>query len=276
MPIGGGGMSPLSQTSDFYMESFANHQEQLLAMQRQQQEELLKRTDLESSFDLDHSFSSQPTSRFTLDSASARFAASAVCTSTKDLLPTGSDNSMTKPLGEPAIKQEVDISTPRSSLPASASSIASVLGIATSHTPNVSTAQVSSSYGASVPSGGSIQKRPQNNGFASSSTVTTVTNCATSSSTVLGHTSLASALAATPVSSSHASGSSLAAFSLSNGPVIDSKLPSILCICTSRCFLMLEKMCEVYIFEKMIYNCRMIVGGIFQYDVQTWAPLNVS
>ena len=203
------------------MESFANHQEQLLAMQRQQQEQLLKHTDLESSFDLDHSFSSQPTSRFTLDSASAQFAASAVCTSTKDLIQPSDEIPMTKPfLTEQSIKQEVNVSTSRSSHTASASSIASVLGMATP-TQNVSTAQTAS-YGASIPSGGSIQKKPQNNGFIPHSSATTVTNCATSSSAALGHTSLVSALAATSVSS-HASGTTLPTFSLSNGPVIDSK-----------------------------------------------------
>lgn len=223
MPIGGGSCwSPVSQTSDFYMESFANHREQLLAMQRQQQEQLLKHTDLESSFDLDHSFSSQPTSRFTLDSASAQFAASAVCTSTKDLMQPSDEMPMTKPfLTEQSIKQEVNVSTSRSSHTASASSIASVLGMTTPPTQNVSTAQIAS-YGASISSGGSIQKKPQNNGFIPHSSATTVTNCATSSSAALGHTSLASALAATSVSS-HASGTTLPTFSLSNGPVIDSK-----------------------------------------------------
>ena len=74
-------------STEFNAESFHNHQEQLLAMQRQQLELLMKAdTDLDGSFDLDHSFSSQPTSRFTLDSASARFAASAVCTSAQELI----------------------------------------------------------------------------------------------------------------------------------------------------------------------------------------------
>ena len=96
-----------------------------------------------------------------------------------------------------------------------------MLGITTPQTQNVSTAQVAS-YGASIPSGGSIQKKPQNNGFIAHSSATTVTNCATSSSTALGNTSLASALAASSVSS-HVSGSTLPAMPLSNGPVIDSK-----------------------------------------------------
>ena len=211
------------------MESFANHQEQLLAMQRQQQEQLLKHTDLESSFDLDHSFSSQPTSRFTLDSASARFAASALCTYTKDLTQQNSESSMTKPsVIEQPIKQEIDSSSTRASLPTPASSIASVLGI-TPQTQNVSTARNVSSHGASVPSGGSIQKKPQNNGFISHSSTTAITNCATSTSAALGHTSLVSALAGTTVS--HGSGS-LPSFSLSNGPVIDSKFNWItLCVC---------------------------------------------
>ena len=109
MPLGGGScLSPLSQTSDFYMESFANHQEQLLAMQRAQEEQLMKNTDLDRSFGPDPDcFSSQPTSRFTVDSDSARFAASAVCTSTKDLIQPSDQSPMTKPLlSEQSIKQE--------------------------------------------------------------------------------------------------------------------------------------------------------------------------
>lgn len=53
-------------------------------MQRDQQEQMLRQetSGLENSFNtLDHSFSSQPTSRFTLDSEKARFAASAVINS---------------------------------------------------------------------------------------------------------------------------------------------------------------------------------------------------
>lgn len=63
------------------MESFQSHQEQLLQMTRAQQEQLLKQdtSDLNNSCNgLEHSFSSQPTSRFTLDSDSAKFAVSAV------------------------------------------------------------------------------------------------------------------------------------------------------------------------------------------------------
>lgn len=72
-------------------------------MQQQQQEQLLKQeTDLalDPSFDLEHSFSSQPTSRFTLDSASAQFAASALCNSAQELaqqvgltIPSGANSS---------------------------------------------------------------------------------------------------------------------------------------------------------------------------------------
>lgn len=68
------------------MDHFTSHQEQLLQMQREQQEQLLRHQtcDLDSSFStLEHSFSSQPTSRFTLDTASAKFAVSAVINSTQ-------------------------------------------------------------------------------------------------------------------------------------------------------------------------------------------------
>ncbi|CAH1774556.1 unnamed protein product [Owenia fusiformis] len=71
--------------TEFNIESFHDHQEQLIEMQRQQQEQLLKQTDLDSSFSLEHSFSSQPTSKFTLDSATAQFAASAVVSTTQSL-----------------------------------------------------------------------------------------------------------------------------------------------------------------------------------------------
>lgn len=67
--------------TEFNMESFQSHQEQLLQMTRAQQEQLLKHdnSDLNNSCNgLEHSFSSQPTSRFTLDSDSAKFAVSAV------------------------------------------------------------------------------------------------------------------------------------------------------------------------------------------------------
>lgn len=67
--------------TEFNMESFQSHQEQLLQMTRAQQEQLLKQdtSDLNNSCNgLEHSFSSQPTSRFTLDSDSAKFAVSAV------------------------------------------------------------------------------------------------------------------------------------------------------------------------------------------------------
>lgn len=68
------------------MESFQSHREQLLQMQREQQEQLLRQqtSDLDTSFNgLEHSFSSQPTSRFTLDTASAKFAVSAVMNSSQ-------------------------------------------------------------------------------------------------------------------------------------------------------------------------------------------------
>ncbi|KAL4229035.1 Glycosyltransferase 64 protein C4 [Mactra antiquata] len=75
-----------SQDSEFNMDHFTSHQEQLLQMQREQQEQLLRHqtSDLNTSYtSLEHSFSSQPTSRFTLDTASAKFAVSAVINSTQ-------------------------------------------------------------------------------------------------------------------------------------------------------------------------------------------------
>ncbi|XP_045207305.1 enhancer of polycomb homolog 1-like [Mercenaria mercenaria] len=75
-----------SQDSEFNMDHFTSHQEQLLQMQREQQEQLLRHQtcDLDTSYPtLEHSFSSQPTSRFTLDTASAKFAVSAVINSTQ-------------------------------------------------------------------------------------------------------------------------------------------------------------------------------------------------
>jgi len=76
---------------EFNVESFESHREQLLQMLRAQQEESLREeTDVapggSTALNLKHSFSSQPTSRFTLDSASAQFAASAVCNSTQELI----------------------------------------------------------------------------------------------------------------------------------------------------------------------------------------------
>lgn len=72
---------------EFNLESFQSHREQLLKMQRDQEEQLLKQTtcDFESAgcSGLDQSFSSQPTSRFMLDSASAKFAVSAVMNTTQ-------------------------------------------------------------------------------------------------------------------------------------------------------------------------------------------------
>lgn len=77
---------PSSQDSEFNMDHFTSHKEQLLQMQREQQEQLLRHQtcDLDNSYPtLEHSFSSQPTSRFTLDTASAKFAVSAVINSTQ-------------------------------------------------------------------------------------------------------------------------------------------------------------------------------------------------
>ena len=78
---------------EFNVDSFESHREQLLQMQRAQQEQLLREeTDVAipggsgSMLNLKHSLSSQPTSRFTLDSARAQFAASAVCNSAQDLI----------------------------------------------------------------------------------------------------------------------------------------------------------------------------------------------
>lgn len=75
------------QEEEFNLESFQSHREQLLQMQRDQEEQLLKQTtcELESAVcsGLDQSFSSQPTSRFMLDSASAKFAVSAVMNTTQ-------------------------------------------------------------------------------------------------------------------------------------------------------------------------------------------------
>ncbi|XP_076354805.1 enhancer of polycomb homolog 1-like [Tachypleus tridentatus] len=67
----------LPSETDF--ESFQNHQEELFEMQRKQLERL-KQEELSTEISqcVDHSFSSQPTSRFTLDSASVQFAVSAL------------------------------------------------------------------------------------------------------------------------------------------------------------------------------------------------------
>lgn len=75
-------------------------------MQQEAEQELLRRTSCTSSsaLDLEHSFSSQPTSRFTLDSASAQFAASAVC-------------SADRPPGSPAPEENPALSVAGSSLP---------------------------------------------------------------------------------------------------------------------------------------------------------------
>lgn len=76
-----------SADGEFNAESFHSHQEALLAMQRHQMEVQMKAENtLHSVFDLDETISSQQSSKFTLDSASAQFAASAVCNSTQELL----------------------------------------------------------------------------------------------------------------------------------------------------------------------------------------------
>lgn len=73
---------------EFNLESFQCHREQLMQMQREQEARLLNQDLVGSGANANdlshpgnnfqHSFSSQPTSRFTLDSASAEFAVSAV------------------------------------------------------------------------------------------------------------------------------------------------------------------------------------------------------
>ncbi|XP_077993273.1 enhancer of polycomb homolog 1-like isoform X1 [Glandiceps talaboti] len=66
-------------TTAFNAEQFLNHQEQLAQMQKQQLEQLTQEKSLlDSSINLEASFCSQPTSKFTLDSASAQFAVSAL------------------------------------------------------------------------------------------------------------------------------------------------------------------------------------------------------
>lgn len=73
---GGGGNSQV----EFNVESFQSHQEELLEMQRRQMERLRQDDAIGSS---EHSLSSQPSSHFTVDSASAQFAVSAVITTTQ-------------------------------------------------------------------------------------------------------------------------------------------------------------------------------------------------
>ena len=91
---------------EFNVESFESHREQLLQMQRAQQEQLLREeTDVVApgggaTLNLKHSLSSQPTSRFTLDSARAQFAASAVCNSTQELIQSVA--AVVPPTGGPA------------------------------------------------------------------------------------------------------------------------------------------------------------------------------
>ncbi|XP_060068094.1 enhancer of polycomb homolog 1-like [Ylistrum balloti] len=78
----GSNVTSAEEETEFNLESFQSHREQLLQMQRAQEEQLRKQDtlvlDSSCSSELDHSFSSQPTSRFTLDSESAKFAVSAV------------------------------------------------------------------------------------------------------------------------------------------------------------------------------------------------------
>ncbi|XP_002741851.1 enhancer of polycomb homolog 1-like [Saccoglossus kowalevskii] len=68
------------EATGFNAEQFQTHQEQLVQMQKQQQLEQLKQEKLipDSSVNLGASFCSQPTSKFTLDSATAHFAVSAL------------------------------------------------------------------------------------------------------------------------------------------------------------------------------------------------------
>lgn len=86
-----------SPSSEFNLESFNCHREQLLEMQREQAARLMDSDFISSAVsasnlggslsgcDLQRSFSSQPTSRFTLDSASAQFAVTAVITDSAQL-----------------------------------------------------------------------------------------------------------------------------------------------------------------------------------------------
>ncbi|XP_046357654.1 enhancer of polycomb homolog 1-like isoform X1 [Haliotis rufescens] len=82
-----GSRSPSSTpvSVEFNFETFQSHKEQLLEMKREQEEKLLQleASEIDSSVILGQSFSSQPTSRFTLDSASAEFAVSAVMNSSQ-------------------------------------------------------------------------------------------------------------------------------------------------------------------------------------------------
>lgn len=112
----GSNVTSAEEETEFNLESFQSHREQLLQMQRAQEEQLRKQDtlvlDSSCSSELDHSFSSQPTSRFTLDSESAKFAVSAV-------LNTSQLQSATKP----------GASTQSSSLPSSSSSASSTISI---------------------------------------------------------------------------------------------------------------------------------------------------
>ncbi|KAJ8307466.1 hypothetical protein KUTeg_015550 [Tegillarca granosa] len=97
--------------------NFQSHREQLIQMQRAQQEKLLQQdslADLDSSCtSLDHSFSSQPTSRFTLDSASAKFAVSAVMnTSQIQSVKTGVVTSVSTSLPASSLLSSLSSSSP--------------------------------------------------------------------------------------------------------------------------------------------------------------------
>lgn len=101
-------LSPTPSSTEFNVESFQNHQEQLLQMQqRQQEEQLLQQDSLtpvaasSSSTDLSQPFSPQHLSKFTLDSASAAFAASAVHNSANELIQSSSVAPAPTPLPPP-------------------------------------------------------------------------------------------------------------------------------------------------------------------------------
>ncbi|XP_070536567.1 enhancer of polycomb homolog 1-like [Ptychodera flava] len=82
VPVTSSSSSTASSDKDmhaFNAEQFQNHQEQLAQMQKQQLEQLTQeKSILDSSINLEASFCSQPTSKFTLDSATAHFAVSAL------------------------------------------------------------------------------------------------------------------------------------------------------------------------------------------------------
>ncbi|XP_076455967.1 enhancer of polycomb homolog 1-like isoform X2 [Babylonia areolata] len=84
-PAGAPSKPSTPSSQEFNVESFRSHREQLLAMHMEQEAVRLKQdsvvnpsSNIPLSSDLGYSFSSQPTSRFMLDSASAQFAVTAV------------------------------------------------------------------------------------------------------------------------------------------------------------------------------------------------------